>query len=97
VLAEVCQRHGFTTALFADNWRTIKKRYGFLRGFDVVRAVRGQAHDKFQPWSATMSDLPCPEQKIGIRPSNLQRYRRNRHWLPTTRKRPDGNVVSSDD
>ena len=80
VLAEVFQRHGFTTALFADNWRTIKKRYGFLRGFDVVRAVRGQAHDKFQPRSAPMADLPCPEKKIGVRPSNLQRYRRNRHW-----------------
>ena len=43
-------------------------------------AVRGQAHDKFQPRSATISDLPCPEQKIDIRPSNLQRYQRNRHW-----------------
>jgi arylsulfatase A-like enzyme len=80
VLSEVFKRHGFTTALFADNMHMMREGWGFGRGFDFVRNVPGQMHDKFQPESAPMIELPCPEEKIGVPRNRLDRYRRNAYW-----------------
>ena len=80
VLGEVFKHHGFTTGLFSDNFHVVRQRLGFERGFDVVRAVPGQANDKFQPPSAPMIDLPCPVESVGVRPHNVARYRRNAYW-----------------
>jgi arylsulfatase A-like enzyme len=80
VLAEVFKRHGFTTALMADNMHMMREGWGYGRGFDFVKNVPGQMHDKFQPESTPMIELPCPEEKIGVPPNRLERYRRNAYW-----------------
>jgi arylsulfatase A-like enzyme len=80
VLSEVFKRHGFTTALFADNMHLMRDGWGFGRGFDFVKNVPGQMHDRFQPDSAPMIELPCPEEKIGVPRNRLDRYRRNAYW-----------------
>jgi arylsulfatase A-like enzyme len=80
VLSEVFKRHGFTTALIADNLHLFENRYGFERGFDFVKNVPGQTHDPFQPASAPMVDLPCPAAKLEPPPHRIDRYRRNAYW-----------------
>lgn len=80
VLAEVFRHHGFATALVADNPHLMQDGFGFGRGFDFVKDIPGQAHDEFQPASAPMAPLPCPEEKLEATPSRLARYRRNTHW-----------------
>ena len=80
VLAEVFQRHGCVTALFADTLHMIRKGWGYGRGFDFVDAVHGQMHDRFQPKSTPMVELPCPVEKIGVSRDRLERYRRNAYW-----------------
>lgn len=80
VLSEVFKRHGFTTALLADNPHLMKEKFGFGRGFDFVRDVPGQTDDKFQPDAAPMSELPCAAEKLEPRPRRLDRYRRNAHY-----------------
>ena len=80
VLSEVFKRQGFTTALFADNMHMMRDGWGFGRGFDFVQNVPGQMHDRFQPESAPMIELPCPEEKIGVPRNRLERYRRNAYW-----------------
>lgn len=80
VMAEVFQRHGFTTALLADNMHMMREDWGFGRGFDFVKNVPGQMHDKFQPASAPMIEVPCPVEKIGVPANRLDRYRRNAYW-----------------
>jgi arylsulfatase A-like enzyme len=80
VLSEVLTRHGFTTAFFSDNRQLIYEKSGIERGFHVVRRIPGRAHGTFQPASAPMVELPCPAEKIGVRASNLNRYRRNACW-----------------
>lgn len=80
VLSEVCKRHGFETALVSDNPHLNRPDYGFGRGFDLVNAVPGQIHDKFQPPTAPIIDLPCPAEKLGMPPDRLDRYRRNAYW-----------------
>jgi arylsulfatase A-like enzyme len=80
VLAEVFKRHGFTTALLADTLHMMNDGWGYGRGFDFVRDVPGQMHDKFQPKSTPMVDLPCPIEKLGATRRRLDRYRRNAYW-----------------
>lgn len=80
VLAEVFRRHGFATALVADNLHMMQEGWGFGRGFDFVQDVPGQMHDPFQPNGAPMADLPCPVEKLGPPRNRLDRYRRNRFW-----------------
>ncbi len=80
VLAEVFKRHGFTTALIADNVQVTKKGYNFQRGFDFYRHIRGQQHDDFLPEDRPMTDLPCAADRLGASPKRLARYRRNAHW-----------------
>ena len=80
VLSEVFRRHGFATALLADNLHMIRKGWGYGRGFDYVNQVRGQVHDPFQPKSAPLAPLACPEDKIGGRKDRLDQYRRNAGW-----------------
>ena len=41
VLSEVFQRHGFTTALIADNLHLFENDFGFDRGFAFVNHVPG--------------------------------------------------------
>ena len=60
VLAEVLKRNGFTTGLVADNLHLMEEGFGFGRGFDFVKDVPGQMHDRFQPPSTPMIELPCP-------------------------------------
>ena len=80
VLAEVFQRHGFTTALISDNPHLVREGFGFERGFQYIKAIPGQAHDKFQGPRAPMTPAACPLEKVGIRPANYSRYRRNAYW-----------------
>jgi arylsulfatase A-like enzyme len=80
VLSEVFKRHGFTTALFADNLHMMREGWGYDRAFDTVKNVPGQMHDRFQPKSTPMIELPCPEEKIGVPRNRLERYRRNAFW-----------------
>ena len=80
VLGEVFQRHGFHTALVADNLHLMQDGFGFGRGFDFVKDVPGQMHDHFQPASGPMVDLPCVVEKLEATPSRLARYRRNAWW-----------------
>ena len=80
VLAEVFKRHGFTTALLADTLHMMNDGWGYGRGVDFVRDVPGQMHDKFQPKSTPMVDLPCPIEKLGATRRRLDRYRRNAYW-----------------
>lgn len=80
VLSEVFKRQGFTTALIADNLHLFEKDFGFSRGFDFVDHVPGQTHEHFQPPTAPMIDLPCPESKLEPPPRRLERYRRNACW-----------------
>jgi arylsulfatase A-like enzyme len=79
-MAEVFQHHGFKTALIADNPHIMKEKFGFGRGFEFVKHVRGQTDDDFQPATAPMIDLPCPIEKLEPRPGRLERYRRNAYW-----------------
>src|SRR6266852_373600 len=71
VLPEVFKRHGFETALISDNPHLNRTNYGFSRGVDYVHTVRGQIHDKFQPKSAPMIDLPCPVEQLGMSSDRL--------------------------
>lgn len=80
VLAQIFQKHGFTTAFMADNVHLMKKGYGFERGFHFVKDIPGQTHDNWQPPSAPMIDLPCPEEKLEPSTKRLNRYRRNAYW-----------------
>jgi arylsulfatase A-like enzyme len=80
VLAEVFTRHGFETALISDNPHMNRPDFGFGRGFGFVKAVPGQIHDKFQPKSTPMIDLPCPVEKLGMEQERLDQYRRNAWW-----------------
>ena len=80
VLSEVFTRHGFATALVADNPHLMKSEFGFGRGFQYVKDIPGQADDRFQPDSAPMIDLPCPAERLDPRPRRLARYRRNAFW-----------------
>ena len=80
VLSEVFQRHGFKTALIADNLHLFENQFGFDRGFDFVNHVPGQTHEHFQPSSAPMIDLPCLEEKLEPPARRLERYRRNAWW-----------------
>jgi arylsulfatase A-like enzyme len=80
VLAEIFKHHGFFTALVADNPHLMNDGFGFGRGFDFVKDVPGQAHDKFQPASTPMAPLPCPVEKLEPDAHRLERYRRNAHW-----------------
>lgn len=80
VLAEVFKRHGFATALVTDNLHLMQNGFGFGRGFDVVKHVPGQMHDRFQPRCTPMLELPCTPEKIEARPKRLARYRRNAWW-----------------
>jgi arylsulfatase A-like enzyme len=80
VLAEVFARHGFATAMFADNLHFWRPRYNYNRGFAHTTMVRGQCYDPFLPRSAPMVDLPCPEERLGVSPDRLERYRRNAYW-----------------
>ncbi len=80
VLAEVFQYHGFATGLIADNLHMMQDGFGFGRGFDFVKNVPGQMHDRFQPASTPMVELPCPADKLEPRPKRLTRYRRNAWW-----------------
>ncbi len=80
VLSQVFKRHGFTTALIADNLHLFEKNFGFDRGFDSVTHVPGQTHEHFQPPTAPMAALPCPAGKLEPPPRRLDRYRRNVHW-----------------
>lgn len=80
VLAEVFGRHGFETALISDNPHMNRPDFGFGRGFRFFKAVPGQIHDKFQPKSAPMIDLPCDAEKLGMETERLDQYRRNAWW-----------------
>jgi arylsulfatase A-like enzyme len=80
ILSQVFQRHGFTTALIADNPHLMKENFDFERGFHFVKDVPGQMDDRFQPDSAPMIDLPCPIEKLDPRPRRIERYRRNAYW-----------------
>jgi arylsulfatase A-like enzyme len=80
VLAQTFQYHGFTTALISDNLHLFEEDFGFERGFDFVKNVPGQMHDRFQPSSTPMVDLPCDPAKLEARPHRLDRYRRNLYW-----------------
>jgi arylsulfatase A-like enzyme len=81
VLSQVFGRHGFRTALMADNVQVTKPEYHFSRGFDVYRRVRGQQHDDWHSKRAPMSELPCPVEKLDASPKRLARYRRNNAWF----------------
>jgi len=81
VMSQVFKRHGFATALIADNVQVMKKEYHFNRGFDFVKHVRGQQHDDWLPNDASQIELPCPLEKIDASPKRLARYRRNAHWF----------------
>ena len=80
VLSEVFQRHGYTTALLADNLHVMRQGWGYGRGFDFVKDVPGQMHDPFQPRSAPMIPLPCPIEKLGPPGPRIDQYRRNAYW-----------------
>jgi arylsulfatase A-like enzyme len=80
VLAQVFQRHGFATALIADNVQVMKPEYHFSRGFDYVKRIPGQQHHDFLPEDAPMIELPCPVEKLDASPKRLARYRRNAYW-----------------
>jgi arylsulfatase A-like enzyme len=80
VLAEVFRRNGFRTGLIADNLHLMQEGFGFGRGFDFVKNVPGQMHDHFQPPTAPMIELPCPEAKLEPPANRLARYRRNAWW-----------------
>jgi arylsulfatase A-like enzyme len=80
VMAQVFRRHGFATALVADNVQVMKREYRFGRGFDYVHHVRGQQHDDFLAKNAPMAELPCPVEKLDASPKRLARYRRNAYW-----------------
>jgi arylsulfatase A-like enzyme len=80
VLSEVFQRHGFTTALIADNLHLFENHFGFERGFDFVNRVPGQTYEHFQPPSVPMIDLACPAEKLEPPQRRLDRYRRNAYW-----------------
>jgi arylsulfatase A-like enzyme len=80
VLAEVFAHQGIATAMFADNLHYMRPGYNFDRGFTHTSMVRGQCHDPFLPRSAPMADLPCPQEKLGMPPDRLERYRRNAYW-----------------
>ncbi len=80
VMSQVFKRHGFTTALVADNVQVMKKEYHFDRGFDFVKHVRGQQHDDWLPKDSPQIELPCSLEKIDASPKRLARYRRNAHW-----------------
>jgi len=77
VLSQVFKRHGYTTALIADNVQMIKREYHFRRGFDFVKHVRGQYHDSWLPKNSPQINLACPTEKIDASPKRLARYRRN--------------------
>ena len=80
VLSQVFQRHGFTTALVADNLHLFEDDFGFDRGFDFVKHVPGQMHEHFQPPTAPMVELTCPESKLEPPKRRLERYQRNAYW-----------------
>ena len=80
VLAEVFKHHGFGTALIADNLHMMQDGFGFGRGFDFVKDVPGQLHDRFQPATTPMIELPCVAGKLEPKPNRLERYRRNAWW-----------------
>jgi arylsulfatase A-like enzyme len=80
VLAEVFRHHGFATGLVADNTHLMEHGFGFERGFASVDNVPGRMHDKFQPETAPMIELPCPAEKLDVSPKRLARYRRNAWW-----------------
>ena len=80
VMSQVFKRHGFVTALVADNVQLMKPDYNFKRGFDHVEHIRGQQHDNFLPEGSPMVDLACPTEKLDASPKRLVRYRRNAYW-----------------
>jgi arylsulfatase A-like enzyme len=80
VLSEVFGHHGFATALFADNLHFFRRGYNFDRGFTHTAMVRGQCYDPILPRSAPMAALPCPQERLGVSPDRLARYRRNA-WM----------------
>src|ERR1041384_3038437 len=80
VLSEVFRRHGFSTALMADNLHLMKPGWRFGRGFDLVKDTPGQVHDDFQPAFAPMIALPCPAEKLAPPRNRLDQYRRNAWW-----------------
>jgi len=80
VLAEVFKRHGFRTGFISDNRQLIEGNAGFERGFDFVRRVPGQSHDRFRPPSEPMLRCPCPAEKTELKERHLQRYLRNAFW-----------------
>jgi arylsulfatase A-like enzyme len=80
VLAEVFKQHDFVTGLVCDNPHLMKRKFGFGRGFDFVKAVPGQVPGQFRPVSDPMLDVPCPAEKLAPSPEMLDRYRRNAYW-----------------
>jgi arylsulfatase A-like enzyme len=80
VLSEVFRRHGYKTALIADNPHLFEGNFGFERGFDFVKDVPGQAHDSFQKSWTPMIELKCPPEKLGPPVHRINRYRRNAWW-----------------
>jgi arylsulfatase A-like enzyme len=81
VLAEVLREQGVATALITDNPILLQPGLGLDRGFDLVKAVRGQADDNFQPPSAQMIELPCSRDKLENSDQRLDQYRRNAFWF----------------
>ncbi|HTS17150.1 MAG TPA: sulfatase [Verrucomicrobiae bacterium] len=77
VLSEIFTRHGFATAMFADNFNFFRRGHDYERGFAHSRRIRGQCHDPILPRSAPMADLPCPADRMGLPQDRLERYRRN--------------------
>ncbi len=57
-LAEILQRHGYTTAFVTDTYHQFKPSMNFHRGFDVWRWIRGQESDRYQPIAR------CDEDKL---------------------------------
>ena len=81
VLSEVFDRHGFATAMFADNPHFMRRGYNYQRGFHHATMIRGQCYDPILPSSAPMVDLPCAEEKLEMSHDRLLRYRRNAYWF----------------
>ncbi|MCL2647994.1 MAG: sulfatase [Phycisphaerales bacterium] len=79
VLSEVFKRHGFATALIADNPHLMRNGFGFGRGYDTCINIPGQAHDRFIT-TGPMHEITCPREKLEPDDKRLDRYRHNRAW-----------------
>ena len=84
LLPEILWSEGFRTSLVSDTYHLHKPSYGFCRGFDDVKWLRGQEQDPFvrDPAILEAVDLGSRFKPRGLRPNEeneTRTYLANRH------------------